>query len=52
MGPVPGYLKAEEPEETIVRTRTYDLYMTYDQYYQVGGSVEGRGWSCWHHLPL
>lgn len=29
-----GYLKAEEPD-TIVRTRTYDLYITYDQYYQV-----------------
>jgi hypothetical protein len=28
------YMKVEEPAETIVRTRTYDLYMTYDQYYQ------------------
>lgn len=27
-------MKAEEPEETVLRTRTYDLYMTYDQYYQ------------------
>ncbi|KAF5839299.1 autophagocytosis protein AUT1-like protein [Dunaliella salina] len=31
----PGYLRAEEPEDNIVRTRTYDLYITYDQYYQV-----------------
>ncbi|GLI63457.1 hypothetical protein VaNZ11_006429 [Volvox africanus] len=31
----PGYLCAEEPADNIVRTRTYDLYMTYDQYYQV-----------------
>jgi hypothetical protein len=30
-----GYMLAEEPEETILRTRTYDLYITYDQYYQV-----------------
>lgn len=29
------YLVAEEPEDNIVRTRTYDLYITYDQYYQV-----------------
>mmetsp|Transcript_8738 Transcript_8738/g.18622 ORF Transcript_8738/g.18622 Transcript_8738/m.18622 type:complete len:301 (-) Transcript_8738:342-1244(-) len=29
------YLRAEEPEDNIVRTRTYDLYITYDQYYQV-----------------
>ncbi len=28
-------MSAEEPDETILRTRTYDLYMTYDQYYQV-----------------
>eukprot|EP00983_Pelagomonas_calceolata_P069658 1150451-Pelagomonas_calceolata.AAC.2 len=27
----PGYLRAEEPEDNIVRTRTYDLYITYDQ---------------------
>jgi hypothetical protein len=26
-----GYLSAEEPADTIVRTRTYDLYITYDQ---------------------
>lgn len=25
------YLRAEEPVDTIVRTRTYDLYITYDQ---------------------
>ncbi|EFJ46364.1 autophagy protein [Volvox carteri f. nagariensis] len=30
-----GYLRAEEPADNIVRTRTYDLYITYDQYYQV-----------------
>mmetsp|Transcript_30646 Transcript_30646/g.78256 ORF Transcript_30646/g.78256 Transcript_30646/m.78256 type:complete len:314 (-) Transcript_30646:268-1209(-) len=29
------YLTAEEPADTIMRTRTYDLYITYDQYYQV-----------------
>lgn len=29
------YLKAEEPEDNIIKTRTYDLYITYDQYYQV-----------------
>lgn len=29
------YLRAEEPEDTVMRTRTYDLYITYDQYYQV-----------------
>lgn len=29
------YITVEEPEETILRTRTYDLYITYDQYYQV-----------------
>jgi len=27
----PGYLRAEEPADTIMRTRTYDLYITYDQ---------------------
>lgn len=26
-----GYLKAEEPADNIMRTRTYDLYITYDQ---------------------
>eukprot|EP00798_Chlamydomonas_sp_ICE-L_P017654 gene17654-24000_t len=30
-GAGPGYLRAEEPEDNIVRTRTYDLYITYDQ---------------------
>ncbi|PNW86945.1 hypothetical protein CHLRE_02g102350v5 [Chlamydomonas reinhardtii] len=29
------YLRAEEPADNIMRTRTYDLYITYDQYYQV-----------------
>uniref|UniRef100_A0A7R9UZA6 Autophagy-related protein 3 n=1 Tax=Chlamydomonas euryale TaxID=1486919 RepID=A0A7R9UZA6_9CHLO len=28
------YMTAAEPEDTVLRTRTYDLYMTYDQYYQ------------------
>lgn len=30
-----GYLVAEEPEDHVVRTRTYDLYITYDKYYSV-----------------
>ncbi|GFH15703.1 autophagy-related protein 3, partial [Haematococcus lacustris] len=30
-----NYLQAQEPPDTILRTRTYDLYITYDQYYQV-----------------
>ncbi|GAX77733.1 hypothetical protein CEUSTIGMA_g5176.t1 [Chlamydomonas eustigma] len=30
-----AYKTAVEPEDTILRTRTYDLYITYDQYYQV-----------------
>eukprot|EP01083_Nonionella_stella_P122096 367162_1 len=29
-----GILKAEEPEDNIVRTRTYDISITYDKYYQ------------------
>ncbi|OMJ89921.1 hypothetical protein SteCoe_7809 [Stentor coeruleus] len=29
-----GYFKAEEPEDVIVRTRVYDLSVTYDLYYQ------------------
>jgi hypothetical protein len=32
--PPQRYLRAEEPADTIMRTRTYDLYITYDQYYQ------------------
>ncbi|GFR52351.1 hypothetical protein Agub_g14903 [Astrephomene gubernaculifera] len=33
---VSSYLRSEEPaDDNIVRTRTYDLYITYDQYYQV-----------------
>lgn len=28
------YLKAEEPEDNIVRTRTYDLSIVYDKYYR------------------
>ena len=37
-GALPSYLTAEEPTEdstTLVRTRTYDLSITYDKYYQV-----------------
>jgi len=31
----PGnYLRAEEPEDNIVKTRTYDLSITYDKYYR------------------
>ena len=30
----PGYLKAEEPEDNIVRTRTYDLSISWDKYYR------------------
>jgi len=30
----PQYLKAVEPEDNIVKTRTYDLSITYDKYYQ------------------
>jgi hypothetical protein len=29
-----GYVSAVEPEDTIVRTRTYDISITYDKYYQ------------------
>jgi len=28
------YLIATEPEDTIMRTRTYDLSISYDKYYQ------------------
>mmetsp|Transcript_23510 Transcript_23510/g.28437 ORF Transcript_23510/g.28437 Transcript_23510/m.28437 type:complete len:298 (+) Transcript_23510:258-1151(+) len=30
----PSYLVAHEPEDNIVHTRTYDLSITYDKYYQ------------------
>lgn len=30
----PGYLKAEEPEDNIVKTRTYDISIVYDKYYR------------------
>ena len=30
-----GYLRAEEPEDHIVRIRTYDLLISYDKYYSV-----------------
>lgn len=42
-GPTGAYMRAEEPEDNILRTRTYDLYMTYDQYYQVCGQSLGVG---------
>lgn len=29
-----GYLVADAPDENVVRTRTYDLSITYDKYYQ------------------
>eukprot|EP01025_Chloroclados_australasicus_P061259 TRINITY_DN802_c0_g1_i1.p1 TRINITY_DN802_c0_g1~~TRINITY_DN802_c0_g1_i1.p1 ORF type:complete len:317 (-),score=52.31 TRINITY_DN802_c0_g1_i1:215-1108(-) len=29
------FVKAEADDDNILRTRTYDLYITYDQYYQV-----------------
>mmetsp|Transcript_35911 Transcript_35911/g.49840 ORF Transcript_35911/g.49840 Transcript_35911/m.49840 type:complete len:310 (-) Transcript_35911:265-1194(-) len=32
--PAPAYLVANEPEDHIMRTRTYDLSITYDKYYQ------------------
>lgn len=35
------YLTAVEPEDTIMRTRTYDLSITYDKYYQTP-----RMWLC------
>jgi hypothetical protein len=31
----PTYLVATEPEDHIVRTRTYDMSISYDKYYQV-----------------
>ena len=31
----PSYLVATEPEDHIVRTRTYDMSISYDKYYQV-----------------
>jgi len=30
----PHYLKAVEPEDNFIKTRTYDLSITYDKYYQ------------------
>ncbi|KAG5183465.1 putative autophagocytosis associated protein [Tribonema minus] len=30
-----SYMTAEEPQDAIVRTRSYDLSITYDKYYQV-----------------
>ncbi|DBA77547.1 hypothetical protein WJX77_007000 [Trebouxia sp. C0004] len=30
-----GYLRAEEPEDHVVRLRTYNLHITYDKYYSV-----------------
>eukprot|EP00164_Ancoracysta_twista_P000044 GFYU01000061.1.p1 GENE.GFYU01000061.1~~GFYU01000061.1.p1 ORF type:complete len:310 (-),score=105.97 GFYU01000061.1:175-1104(-) len=42
-----GYIKREEPADNIVRTRRYDLHITYDKYYQTPrvwlfGYDEGR----------
>lgn len=34
-----GYLRASEPEDNILRTRTYDLHVTYDQFYHVSPPV-------------
>ncbi len=34
LGPAAPYLTAEEPADNIERTRTYDLSITYDKYYQ------------------
>lgn len=37
--PAPGYRVATEPlESSFVKTRTYDVSITYDKYYQVGAS--------------
>lgn len=33
-GPKQPYLRAEEPEDNIVKTRTYDLSIVYDKYYR------------------
>ncbi len=30
-----GYLRAEEPEDHVIRLRTYNLHITYDKYYSV-----------------
>ncbi len=42
-----GYLRAEEPVDNIVRTRTYDLYITYDQYYQVRHAYDSAVRKCY-----
>merc|ERR1712100_514403 len=34
IAPEPAYVTASEPDDTIVHTRTYDLTITYDKYYQ------------------
>ena len=33
-----GPQRAVEPEDAILRTRTYDLSITYDKYYQVSAA--------------
>lgn len=33
--PRSGYLRAQEPEDHVVHTRTYDLLISYDKYYSV-----------------
>lgn len=32
--PAPTFLRAVEPEDNILHTRTYDISITYDKYYQ------------------
>jgi hypothetical protein len=39
-----GFMRAVEPDGAILRTRTYDLYITYDQVRSIAGQV--------HHLYL
>lgn len=35
------YFKVTEPEDPIMRTRTYDLSISYDKYYQVSSCCAG-----------
>lgn len=37
-GAGPGYKVATEPVDSFLKTRTYDVSITYDKYYQVGPS--------------
>jgi ubiquitin-like-conjugating enzyme ATG3 len=34
VAPEPTFISAEEPDDTILNTRTYDLTISYDKYYQ------------------